>query len=114
MAIYIRLNGEKLFLTLNYYEMQYRGLEYNLFSIMSKKKFEQYLICCNGTQVAQVTSSIKISKKQYDYTIYAINLREAKASVILCVYMHICNEFKLREKITKFYEDSNFIQTIEE
>lgn len=117
---------KNLFVTLNYHEMKYRGLEYNLFSIMSPKKFKQHLIYCNGTQVAQVDSS----KDQYDdYTVYAINLMEAKASVILCIYMHIYNGFSLKEKDIKFYRNSasytenrripkeyqiNFVQTIEE
>lgn len=122
---------QQLFLNSRYYEMQYNGFEYNLYPLGLDVKENKYSIYCNKVQVAQVDpESLEDLKNDFcHYMIYAINLREAKASVLLWIYMYLDSWFCENRNKKRFYEKytskkqdqflwkqyhPHFIQTIEE
>ena len=122
---------QQLFIRSRYYEMQYNGFEYDLYPLGSDLKKNKYSIYCNKVQVAQVDQeSLENIKDNFcQYIIYAINLREAKASIILWIYMCLDSWFSEGENKRKFYEKytakkqdpflwkqyhPHFVQTIEE
>ena len=94
---------QKLFLTTSYHEMEYKGMRYNSYVVSLPAEGGRQSVYREGVQVAQINIPREVVNDLYNYTIYALDQKEAEMCAIICAYIYINAHFKPGEKAIKSY-----------
>lgn len=90
-------------MTTSYHEMEYKGMRYNSYVVSLPAEGGRQSVYREGVQVAQINIPREVVNDLYNYTIYALDQKEAEMCAIICAYIYINAHFKPGEKAIKSY-----------
>lgn len=102
---------EGWFNIINYLELIYSDLKYNLYPIGFGREGGKHPVYCGETQIAQVEKAGEIYNDLHHFDIYAVDQQAAEVAVLFTAYMYMNANFKPGEKVTKSYVKCTSITT---
>ncbi len=78
-------------------------MRYNSYVVSLPAEGGRQSVYREGVQVAQINIPREVVNDLYNYTIYALDQKEAEMCAIICAYIYINAHFKPGEKAIKSY-----------